>query len=323
MVPRPYTHDHGYPIWQKILYITAQALCIILTNLLNFGIIWYENNVSDNRRTLINKMVAITSLYIMLFISLGSGLTQIQIFAFGAQSLLMCQLALTSTFFFFTLLALGFVETTLIRHLYSHHFSVVGVMNEAFLRRFLLALNFVISLAVSFILHSIYAVERSHMFCYCTHISTQTFCPSESSVKPIFRMTLISLTICMLCTLTVMIRTRKHPHVPSSSNQILSHSLGTVKTSFFGTALVLLLSFCPGFFVFGAFSNYFKESSSWSEKKRHDMMAISGLNFNILVGVFIPAIFYIRSQHLRETIWRSVQELFMYRQNTVVQLNGP
>ena len=51
-----------YTAWQKTLYMASQMLCAALTGLLNFGIIWYENNVSDNRRTLINKMVAITSL---------------------------------------------------------------------------------------------------------------------------------------------------------------------------------------------------------------------------------------------------------------------
>ena len=319
-LPRPFILEHEYQLWQKISYGLGQVLCILLTDILNFGIIWYENNVSDNRRTLINKMVAITSLYIMLFVTFGSGLAELLIFTFGPQPLIFCQLFLVSGFFFYTLFALGVTETMFVRYLYSHYFSTVAIVNEPFIRQYFLLLNLVLAFLINIVLYFSYSIERSHVFCFCAHISFDNFCPSGSSAKPIFIMTSISLILCLMCSLAIAVRKRKHPHLPQSNNQVLTHSLGTVKTTLFGTAVTVAF-FCPCFLAFVVFNDYVRESWSDIDRKQHNIMAIFGLSFNALVGVFIPAIFYIRSQHLRDTIWKSVKENFPLCQNAVVSLN--
>ena len=66
-----FIQSFAYTDWTNILFVTSHIFCILLSIPLNLGIIWYENNVSDNRRTLINKMVAITALYTMLIILAG------------------------------------------------------------------------------------------------------------------------------------------------------------------------------------------------------------------------------------------------------------
>ena len=55
--------DQNYTLWVKIAFAVSQAAIAVVGTALNLGIIYYENSVSDNRRTLINKMMAVIALY--------------------------------------------------------------------------------------------------------------------------------------------------------------------------------------------------------------------------------------------------------------------
>ena len=74
--------------------------------------------------------------------------------------------------------------------------------------------------------------------------------------------------------------------------------------------------------VFGLVSRFNELSlTDTSELKRHFLIAILALNMNFLIGVFIPAIFYVKRNHLRQTVWKAMREKLPFNPDQVVQLN--
>ena len=134
------TSDHN-SIMFKLSFLLGEIACSALTFLLNFGIIWYENVVSENRRTLINKMISLTSLYTMMHV-LTTGLVANAVFVFDYRTVWFCDVVNNVSMTLFLVLALGYNETMILRYVYACKLETVGVLNEAFFRHLLVVLNF-------------------------------------------------------------------------------------------------------------------------------------------------------------------------------------
>ena len=295
--------DHDSPAWQKWFYTVSHGVCLITSSVLNFGIIWYENNVSDNRRTLINKMVAVTSLYTLFIIIYGSPFISL-VFLFGPMGVFFCQVTGHTYYFLFTLLALGHIETTVLRYLYACKFRTVGVLNEAFFRQFFLVFNVVMSCAISVGNFASHAYERSASFCHCTGISIGSHCPSASSTKMIISLLLTTLLVTLSCQIAIMLSKKTR-----SESSATSFSIGSIKSSLFGLA-VLLLSLSPGMVTFGLWNPPLSSEDVETDIYDHKTFDVMTLNLNFISGVFFPAILFIKSKHLRETVLKSCKETF-------------
>ena len=86
-------------------------------------------------------------------------------------------------------------------------------------------------------------------------------------------------------------------------------SCATLSAPFVGV-IILLASFSPGMLLIG-FSLLPLGLSATQEsmdKKRHFLVGVTTLSINFAVGVFIPAVFYVKSGHLRKTVWKAFRK---------------
>ena len=298
------TSDHN-SIMFKLSFLLGEIACSALTFLLNFGIIWYENVVSENRRTLINKMISLTSLYTMMHV-LTTGLVANAVFVFDYRTVWFCDIVNNVSMTLFLVLALGYNETMILRYVYACKLETVGVLNEAFFRHLLVVLNFVFAVITSIGVHISYASSRASSFCACMDIPIWDCCPSENSPK-FWLLVVASLAfIHIVCPLAI----HRHksrlvgPAIPKEDVSFVNASTGSAG------ALSIALMAAPGLVVF-AFpaltgTATVEDLGGWERVG----LPLLSLGSNVGFGVVVPGIFYVRNAHLRATVWRCYADKF-------------
>ena len=285
-----------FDVLKKALFGTCQTISLIWASGLNFGLIWYENNVSGNRRTLVNKMVALTSLYTLLNVVIQLPLMTWR-YAFGPQGLYFCRIFLMWDQATIFLLTLGYNETMILRFLYACCFSTVGVLNEEFCREFLIALNNTLAIIFVVGLFGVHGQERSALFCYCTGMPVDEHCPAEHATGVIASSFMALLLIHTFLPLAILAK-RKMSNatvIPTSDFSVVS--TGTACAA----AVIIMSSVAPVITLF-----LFRPFGLTVEK--NDVLAGFVCLIHFVWGVFIPFIFYCRSGHLRKTVWTCVTD---------------
>ena len=131
--------------WKNLLkasILFALYAAVLVTNL---GIIVYENVVPDTYRTLINKMVAVTSLYNICLSSVITVVFAVPLLPLGeGLAPPVCGAVNVSLGSFATQLFLAHNEVMLLRYVYACRLSTVGSVDEGLVRTFLVGANAVL-----------------------------------------------------------------------------------------------------------------------------------------------------------------------------------
>ena len=134
------TSDYFYKIYGDYHTGTVVILVAIAVQILsiicNFAIVWYENNTSDNRRTLINKLVKLVACYTILY-NVFVHPTLIFRVLFGPLPWLYCELVMFSRAVIFISIIFVLDIITLGRFLYLYCFRSLGILNEDFWYHFI------------------------------------------------------------------------------------------------------------------------------------------------------------------------------------------
>lgn len=149
-----------------LLHLIRIVVSVLVSVVLNIGIIMYENLVPDTYRTLVNKLVAVMALYNILFLAGIVPVTMPYVL----------NIHLPETFcgiqtFFVNGLSIAEIlvhnEVCFLLWFCTMRGSFVHRLNEDFGRKFLLMLNFSLSLFASSLMHLYYGTSSFLWFSMC------------------------------------------------------------------------------------------------------------------------------------------------------------
>ena len=306
--------DLSLPPWLKALYLAAQALAVLCGTALNAGIIYYENNVADVRRTLLNKMIAVVALY-----SLAGPLVLTPFMAAravaGPRSAAFCEASVLLYSAHMLLLVMAHVETMLLRFLYACVFRTVGALNEDFFRYFFLVYNAAAAAVFLAGSYGVHASARAGAFCYCVGVPVGEHCPQEGAVKGSTVMVGTLLLTYVVFPLLILIKKSE----PGSSSSKSAYAVVGVWTSVVGVAGILVL-LLPGNAVMTLINHGGEREEGATDY--YWLLTACGLGYNLLVSVVVPFFYYCRSRQLRQFALRGLREFFGREEGSSIAVNG-
>ena len=269
---------------------------------LNLTIIWYEYNVADNFRTLVNKIISVMAGYNLLLCS-SAVLLVCSWTAFGPLPPSFCMANTLILSFAFVQLILAVNELNIVRFLYACHFEHVGALNEEFFQHFFIVFNAVMGAFIS-ALAGIVAIGNSTFFCTCTGMDSACCQLSGEGVPGMVGVTVVALFNAILYLKTAL-KKRECDAItrPSVANDRDTSIAGQKTVKF--TIAMFALSFVPSASLDILMGHGFEEEAR--------ALFPSGLLFSMYLNtVLIPGMYFARNEHMRSLVRRDLKDDVMY-----------
>ena len=159
------TNECPYRFYKILILIASLLVNITIGTGANFGIIWYENLITESRRTLVNKMISVSALCSMIHVLCGSVVNATKIFT-GSKNELFCDLYYLACYVPLCSIILVLNEIVMLRCLYAY-FCSVGILDEGLMRLFLIIHNVALCMVVAIALMVFRLHRKTTLYGYC------------------------------------------------------------------------------------------------------------------------------------------------------------
>ena len=304
-------YGNYYKDWQtKVFAITLNIVIQICGSASSIGIIHYERTVSDNRRTLINKLVSLLSHIILLISVIFLSFNHFRI-VLGPLPMSICQLQQFIQFNCTFQVMLCIDEISVLRYLYICVFKTVGKLNDNFFHFYFGVANTAVSLFLSASLTFIEPVDAA-LYSLCrgfkTHDTGPKFAKSYAGV-------FVASSLLLCVTLGILVSRRKKKIAARDQHDrggvsVKDFSLVDTRTmiSIASMLILVMVKFLLAEYELA------KTPRSLEEGLDPILFHISSAVLPAMMVTVIPMVIYSRNSHLRNVVFEATVYKFNLRQ---------
>ena len=297
--------DSGANAFAITMSVFIQTVGIVCSS----GIVWYQNNTSDNRRTLINKLVKLLAYY-TIFLDIFVNPYNFLRVIFGPLPAPLCE------FFFFTraVIFVGVLftvnEIVILRYLYLCFFRSVGTLNEDFWLFFAAVYNtfFGIVIALCLAITDCYDVPRKICLGQKTLFGFQSLQNDASRFMAILLAGILLLSgilhVVLSCVIILSKYLMKRREERAAKSQAFDASLVDAKVSA-AIMAIILLSVSPILFQIQVMKDFESTQFWWRAYIFHWNESL----IQLFISGILPLVIFARQEHLRETVFKQIKSV--------------